>query len=1071
MKVKKIRLFGIFVAFFIALSALLCLTRIKDVKKVYAAEVLIENWTQEDGALLGDILEVPDSVRLQIDENTLVEPDSGIIYFPDGNARTLGAKLLDIPGIYILEYQSTVNGKTYVGKQSFVVEESNYYLSNTIFSTAEFVESENLKYGDKLKKRADGIEVSLSKGNYFRFNQPINIYDVAKNNNGIVDVSYAYPIMDTSLTSGDAVYDKNGNITSYWGTRLGSYFTIKLIDCYDESNYIEFYLWSNQSKTYNTKTTYCGAGISGEKFCHLKEGTGISATVEIDGKTYIPVYRERYEEGTPSTAGIYAYGNTYGAFSSGISSFKLNVNTNEIYYGNTFLTDVDHPQVYQNNGFKGFTTGEVYVQFSFENSWTSSPMELYIQSILSMTGDELRKVAVSDTTKPEVEIDVVYTDEVNKSINVEYNKEFTLPTANVYDVNGENKYNLAVYYDYYTDNPKTVYVKEGKFIPNKLGVQYTAVYLASDRFGNKNVDADGKCIDVINISPVKGDTIRYSEDKITSLTSCTVNTLPAINAVSKNKDVRTKLTVISPNGARRDITDSFDGDAYNFIPEYIGEYIVEYEFSDNVYTKIFEYAVNCNDKGNVLFEGKLALPSVFIKDAVYNLNTYFANVATQNGLAKHEAKFLVSVDGGEFKEIVDQHQFKVEGSESLRFKAEYKGQYTQIQTCKITDVNFSNNPNVNDGNKIFENYFVGYTQANYTDSYLELKFDGNKSELLQYATPLVYNAFKLEFEIPEQFENKVNAVSIILREICNDNRGYVITYTKTSSKSSFYFSITDINGNNTYAMKAVSGAFAGTHAITISNSTITTSESFVMSLPKVDSQNIELSIFVPQATGEFALWIKNVCGASFNSYIWEKTPELIYRRPDGNVEVGVEYTLPTFNISSAFTPISLSNLKYSFIDENGEYLLDVNGKQVKDIAGDAPAVIIKPTEVKMYYLHFTYDNFGNAMNVQDLTRYTVAVIDTTPPETKFTDGSTSATTIQLTIGEKHVFKKFTVVDNVTSKENLLIKIVILDEDSTVVAWNADNGYTFKKAGKYRVIVFAEDENGNVSRTYYNVVAK
>ena len=326
MKTKKLRIFSVVVSLLLLITAFVALTFTKQNNTVYATEVVIDNWEQQEGALLGDILEVPESVKLKIDENTTVDADSGIIYYPDGSAKTLGPKLLDVVGKYTLQYQSVVNGKTYIGEKSFFVKESNYYVSNNIFSSAEYVEADNLKYGKQLaENKADGIEVTLSKGDYFRFNQPINIFDVAKENGGMVDVSLAYPVMDTSLVSGDATAykkDKDGNYvldedgnkipSSVWGTRLGSYFTIKLIDCYDETNFIEFYFWSNQDKRNNINYTSCGAGISGQEFSSLSKSTGPSATVTIDGATYTPSYSDRWTEG--KYIGHWAYGNTYSIY-------------------------------------------------------------------------------------------------------------------------------------------------------------------------------------------------------------------------------------------------------------------------------------------------------------------------------------------------------------------------------------------------------------------------------------------------------------------------------------------------------------------------------------------------------------------------------------------------------------------------------------------------------------------------------------------------------------------------------------------------------------------------------------
>ncbi len=1063
METRKIKLVSFALAMFVALAVAVCLVFKQNDNKVYAAEVVISEWSQKDGALLGDTLDVPQSVKLKVDENTVIDAESGLIYFPDGNAKTLGPKLLDMVGKYTLQYQAKHNGKTVYGEESFIVKESNYYISNYTFSGAEYKTADQLKYGVQLGvKKADGIEVSLAKGDYFRFNQPINIKEVAAQNGGFVDVSLAYPVMDTSLVSNDPSYDAAGDQNGYWGTRLGSYFTIKLIDCYDETNFVEFYIWSNQDKRNKIKETYVGAGASGQNFTGLVEGTGADATIELGGKTYSTRYNERYKV---NPWGVYGYGNTYSLYSrtSTKDSFRLNVNTNEVYFGSTLVTDLDHTQIYPDNAFKGFTTGEVYVQYSFENNWTSEPMELYIKSILGLQGEQLKKGVVDDDKMPEVNIDIEYTDVGEKAITVLYNQEFTLPTATVYDVNGKNEYKLAVYYDYYTDNPKSVYMKDGKFTPTKKGVVYTAVYLAEDGFGNRNVDANGKCIDVINIIPVSGKAFTYGEDKVDSLSACVGNELPAIEVASLNTNVKVKVFAVEPNGNRVEITDTFNGTGYTLNPAFIGEYTIEYQFIDNVYTDIFSYKVTSVESGNVIFPEKMALPSVFIKDAVYDLEPYYAQIATANGLEKKQAKILVSVDDGEFVEITDTRKFKVVGSSSLSFKAEYNGKQSAAQLCRITDVNFACDAAVNEGEKVYENYFIGFDEVMTTDTYMEYTFNDAQSASLHYATPLVFNTFKLEFEIPESAKN-LNEVNIILKEIRGIDSGYVISYVNNFTADKLFYTIKSLDGTIKYLSATVKSNFVGVHTIAISNNKITLGEGSVVTVPGVEAKNIDFSISIPNPNAAFSLKILSVGGVAFNNYVYEKDLQIVYQSPIGAPEIGEEYVIPTFNVSSVFYPVSLANLTYSLKDNAGVALLDKNGNKVENISGDVTGIVVVPYEVKTYYLTVKYTGMRVAK-----CNYVLAVIDNTAPVVTFKDGSTDKTEVKVKVGAKHQIKEYTVADDVTASENLLVKVIIVDASSAVVAWDVDTSYTFTKAGTYKVIVFAQDENNNASRSYYKVV--
>lgn len=1083
MKTKSQKKFLLILLSLLLISVAGFILNIKTNDPVFAAEVIIDNWEQANGAMLGDILEVPGNVKLKIDDNIFVDAEEGIIISPDGNARVLEPKRLNMTGKYRLQYQTIVNGKTYKGEKDFVVSDSNYYLSSNYSSTAEFVSKDNLKYGKYLyNQKADGIEVLLSKGDSFRFNQPVNIYDAA-NSEGMVDVTWAYPVMDTSLWSteltldanGDPIYEKDnkGNLIldsdgnpiprGKYGSNKQIYFSIKLIDCYDESNYVEYFVYSWQEG--ELKHTGCAVGASNQTCSTVMIGTGASATVEIGGRTYIPHYYDRYSP----VADYWIYSNTFSLFSSGVKkAFSMNVKTNEVYFNNSLITDLDHPQIYPNNAFKGFTTGEVYVEYSFNNYKTNDSAYLYIKEILGLSGDQLKKALVNDNKCPDVNIDIEYTNEAEKSINIVYNREFTLPKADVYDVNGKGSYKLAVYYDYDSDNPKSVNIKDGKFIPDKLGVVYTAVYLVEDKFGNNNIDANGKCLDVLNMKPVTEESISYEEKKVETLIGCKNNYIPVIDANTFNKNLVVKVYVVEPSGQRVDVTDSFDGLNYTVIPEYIGEYTIEYVMKDNVYSRVFSYNINCVDDGVVLFSEKIVLPSIFIKDAIYDLDEYFVYTATSEGLNKNRAKLLVSADGNSFNEIADIHKFKVEGENSLSFKAEFMGKESPVQTCKITDVNYKLDSNINGGMKIYENYFVGFDNVRSTSSYIEYDFDTTKPVCLQYATPLVFDAFSIEFEIPALTANNTDKISLILKEISGKDKGLIVSYTKLPEETQSYFTITDLSGKISYYAKVVNGPFSGIHSLTVSDSKLISGEGVIVEIADVNSRNIELSMTMNKISAPVSFRVMSLCGNAFNGEMYEKPASLVYKRQIGNAEVGEDYVLPMFNISSVFYPISLRNLSYSFKDGLGNVLVDKDNNKIENVSGDSPAITIVPERVGIYYFEFSYNNYGKRLKVIDPGSFIIAVIDTIAPTTTFNDGSNSDTVVNVKVGETHKIKEFTVVDNYSEGTDLNIKVVVIDEHSAVIGWNVGNSFEFTKAGRYKIVVFAQDAERNTSRTYYNV---
>ncbi len=1034
------------------------------------AEMAIEGWTQENGAVVGDMLEVPTNVKLKAEDDTWVDAESGIIYFPDGNARDIAPMFLDTLGKYTLEYTATYKGQTLKSQQSFLVNDINYSVSEEVYSNVTYKTAAEIRNGNLMgsggSARADGIELSLAQGQSFRYSNPINIYQLAAKNEGKADIITAYPEMDSSHLEADK-----------YGKGLVNYFIVKLIDCYDANNYVEIYVWNNRNNYYDgnqnlvkIKDTYAGAGAKNQRLCGLQGGTTFSNQVAIDGTSYYLRYSDRY---AAAPWGAWLCGGTNNEYSKGGIKLSMDVNKNQIFSGNTLIADLDHPLVYPDNPFKGFTTGEVYMEVSFEKYQSgTSVANAQITSIFGMTGEELKRGLTADTDYPTVAIDVEYTDVAKKSINVAYGEEFTLPAANVYDVNGKNEYKLAVYYDYYTDNPKSVYLKDGKFTPDKKGVMYTAVYMAVDQYGNRNVDGDGKCVDVVNMIPVTGEKFTYTEDKVDQLNGGAVNALPYISASSKNLLKETKVYVIAPDGNKKEITDSLSGDAYTFIPEYIGEYTVEYAFSDNLYAKSFTYKVQSVDVSSVLFQEEIALPSIFIKDAIYDLEPYYVDIATAHGFEAKLADFFVSVDGGEFTKIENTQSFKVTGSESLRFKVAYNGkELLSPLTCQIVDVNYTENSSVNNGRKAYEKYFVGYDTFSADISHIEYGFDGVGEEKLTYAAPLVFNAFKFEFEIAEEETEKFNQIDVILKEIGGGNKGYVISYT-TASSTTVGYSIKGLDGT-VYYNGSVSGTFSGLHTISIQDSTILCGEGKSVVVPALEARSVEFSLEFGGYAGEFKVRARNICGTTLCDDVYEMPAQLVYTRPLGAPRIGQEYQTPFFNISSPFAPVSLSNLTYSFKDAKGNALKDKEGKALENLVGGYDTYTIVPQEVKLYLFSFTYDNYGGYLAIQDLGGYVINVMDTIPPTVTFGGGVNEQTTVEVKVGEAHAIKAFTATDNVTAAESLLVKVMIDDGNGRILAWNIDKsaGYTFTKAGNYRVVVYCEDASKNLAITYYNVVVK
>ncbi len=1013
--------------------------------KLVYAEATIEGWGDSlEGLSVRDTLDVPETVTVNVN-GVKLRPISSAIIFPDGTAKVVSPYTFSTPGKYTLHYEAIYQGEKVVVEKSFLVDESIYAFSGNN-SYAEYhragtLTSVEAKLNDKpIKVSEAGINVALASGEYFRFNKVFNIYDGSVGKDGLIDVITAYPELDPQAPAAISA----------------SHFTVKLVDCYDDSKFVEFYYWTQLDSKGNKSIWYGGAGASTQRLCGLHQDNGTASdAVSINGFIGRLKYSDRYSTG--AVWGRYDYSNVFSVFEKGGVKFKYNSKTNEAYDGENLLNDLDHPTIYPDNPLPTnfFTTGEVYVQIQFQNQ--NVPVaNVLVTELMGLKGEELSESSAEDNVGPQIIINTEKTDA--KGLNLVVGKEFEIPTATVRDIHSKGEYKVAVYYNYGSALQTMAFVKNGVLVPEKEGT-YTVVYTATDDYGITNEE-------LLNLNVVEGDAFGFAQPDITGLEAGRNNLIPGANATTINKNLVTTVTITAPDGTVKDLTSTFDGTNYHFVAEHVGKYFLSYTFSDNVYTDTYTYELTSTDIGVVYFRDAIAVPNVFIKDAVYSIDSHYGYKASAEGLTSCLADIYVKVDGGQATKLSvdDLSAYTVTANSTLTFYAQIEDDKSEEVVCNVVDVNFLETA------KNYNKYFFGadeYITAATSDRFFEFGFDGVGAELLTYATPMAYNTFGVDFEIPVG-NDTFTELSVIIYDIGPvANSGYKLNYISEGSK--LRFTITSLDGATVYLNKLLSTTLVGIHSISVVNGELQTGEGLGITLPKLSGEAIQFAISVPQATGAFNLKVNKVANQSMGGRIREQNPVLAYVRPVATTNIGDKYELPEFSVGSAFYPMFQDNLSITLENENYEAISTVDGVLLEE----APASTDKPyvfelTNVEVYTVMFSYFNFDLPKELTIEDSMIISASDSVAPTVVF-EGNVSEKTdaIEVKVGQVHQVLSYIVSDNFDQAYDLHTRVIVFDSHNNYVGWNVTE-YKFNKVGDYKIGVYCIDTSGNYVLACYKI---
>ena len=396
-----------------------------------------------------------------------------------------------------------------------------------------------------------------------------------------------------------------------------------------------------------------------------------------------------------------------------------------------FMNDLDYPDFYKANGWKGFKNDKCYLTITPFN-FSNSKGRILIKSVgtFDFTSGEM-----PDNEKPVINIDYKghQKTQLPKAVLNECYPIFNSKVTDNFDK--DLKANVRVTYrDTINNQDIDVSIKDNKFLASKSGTYYIN-YTAKDRSGNiaEPVSLRVKTtntVDDVDLSLPSLETNCYVLDKVN------FPSLDEITANGGSGNIELSYEVLDPNGKVVNTRND------SLTPSLVGDYRVVYhgvDYLGNSGEKVF--TIHSLDLPKPKFTSSISVPRALINGFTYTLDRITAVETVNHVVQNAETEILIngeSCDGS----------FVASGSEvTITYSANgYSGISTQTYNVPVVDV--SSVEYVLDQGKYFYGDFLSTMNVN--DVTLSFNENGssmflNKLDSSSFAVNMKYEEGKNNF--------------------------------------------------------------------------------------------------------------------------------------------------------------------------------------------------------------------------------------------------------------------------------------------------------------------------------------
>ena len=1033
----------------------------------------------------------PASIDVNYNGTTKTAGD-GILVYPSGKIVTISNKVFEFTeqGAYVLRYFFMDGSVKVTAEKTFTVGSSLYHLTSTSGSITPVTAAMNLASDfkllsdDTMSSEREGLIVRLSEGCEFKYNKPVNLADVGED--GLSNIITLDPrVYDiTGLNEAGNQYVNSGAIVSF--------VKVKLTDCYNPNRYIELVL--NASNVVYLRVSSNSQTDMGILY---PSDTAVSSKVK---EYYVGNIRGAARVGS---GGQWNHG--YSAATIGTNakpfnplSFKYDYDEAKIYvYGGAKLeedavlvNDLLSPELYGENLFQGFTTGEVNVSIKCETYNKAKAARIDVLGIGNDKGDYLLDAyndgtdytRYADDVAPVIKLDGISTDKVYCAVG----DTFKIPSAVAYDVNLVGGIETRVYRNYDSEKKASVSISNNAFSVNAVDTYYIE-YSAVDKFGNRGT----KVFKVYGVQTEKGKSLYVNTDKLASLQAGAVTSLPVFDVVAVNDPASVELVITATCEGKEtikvatlkglDAINEAGANGITFMPKYAGSYTISYALKDNVFDltgEPFEYTVNCTASNNVSFLNAPFLERYIMKNATYGLREFTAFEFSSGAPAAKPVSAYISFDNGAFELINDTNNVLITGDKTVQIKyAIDENNYVLSDVVDIVDVNYS----YYDIN--LRKYFV-YEDGAFTVE--ELGADGyDKTDIEYIATATTGNStlsfvnsvfakkFSFEYKVGKKYAD-FEKINIILTDVQDPTCKTVITLGKNLAKS--YISVNDgmkysvdrAFATDTFNVLAYDGV---TKKLTLDNATIITD----INAP---SEKVYVDVEIYNAYGVNGIAVRAINNQRLFGDLHEDltNPEVLISKATGQHEANTLLTIVAPQYSDVLSPIDLTTVKYS-VKFGDEVMRTVDGVLLDGVNNSAfEDAVIRLDRIGEYSVQYSAcDMMGNQMS----GKYFFSAIDTVVPNI-VVSGFEEGYVYTIGLGEK-LTVNYEISDNVTPNEECHVAVMVTNMtsyDTSLYTRSDMEGFTLGEAtfyiieeGLHRVTVYCRDGFGNITTKEFNVMVK
>lgn len=979
----------------------------------------------------GTSYEVP-TMTYDYDGNSY--PATCIVTYPDKSQTAEETIELDQAGLYTFEYTVNVNGEIHSVIKTIEVDYAYLSVGNPKVSSAEYYDS--TRTASELNADKDGIFVKLAFGDTLRFAQPIYLSDLAE---------------AKKLVEGYIVPSTHGS------TNANQLF-MRLTDADNPDIYVTLCYYSHVANNSNGTVSHSSsciaksnaqdyfAGIHQTQGLHTNDTYGLWSGVVFDGVQQTSYNNNKYD----ACPFIMGYDDTlktvYGTGFERGKSLEL-------------VIDLDDPN-HVTNPFLGFSSDRVFLSM-YAESYSSTTMDFVIDEVFGVSKSELASNVYIDNEAPAITVNSEFENLPNGATGYYY----PIPSATAYDdVSLNCDVDVAVYYDYFSENKVNVEIVDDSFLMDKEGI-YSIVYTAYDASGNKAQTV--KTISVFTeLEKPQFDLPTHSENAYVGDFIKVNHNLDSTGGVGN----KTTEVYYSINGGEKILIEE-DGFRISELTNYEVTYrVVDMigQFSEK------SYQINVTDSGKPILEKEIVFPKYLISRGYYDFPAEIAYRYENNQLVEKDITLRITDDNGSKDYTRSDREFcPVVNTNGKTVNVKVLCENTVLQEENIYTIKNLGTP-IRETAINLPNYFIetGLNKTLLTDG---IKFEATSSNpTVDFGNTLLGYSFEATISSVTGLANN-GALKIQLVSATNPNQS--ITARIVYEDGYTYFAV----GNQKARIlnNDINTEYCSYNVAFTSNLEFSCSGVFIKvdqyddgaKFYGLDSKDVYVTFSLESANNGAKFILNTLCGYTFTSSAARDriSPVIaIYNEIGGTKRINDYYTIePTysFDVLSPKVEFTLEVRK-----PNGEYITALDGT-VLNGADPSKAYDIKLEDYGQYY--FTLNSVEDSRflasgNAQTISYY-IRVYDDVAPTITFKTGIVS----DAKVGSVVYFPTFTVSDNITESENLIVQKVVLSPSGVYTYLKDDElGYKVKSEGTYRFMINVIDEAGNfTTRTFLVNVTK